>query len=141
MSAQSHTGDTAVLDTYGAERLLEQGDQRAVFTATREEVHTAVTLSAIRSMLHTCTSMAWVSATLTVSSHCVTPLSSCSQTATHSLDDHLSLRQPLQRVRRATSHTAIRVHATRAVRDGEGARTGFRWEGVVGEASPHHRHG
>jgi hypothetical protein len=52
---------------------------------------------------------------------CGTPLSSCSQTATHSLDDHLSLRQPLQRVRRATSHTAIRVHATRAVRDGEGA--------------------
>jgi hypothetical protein len=39
----------------------------------------------------------------------------------NSLDDHLSLRQPLQRVRRATSHTAIRVHATRAVRDGEGA--------------------
>jgi hypothetical protein len=60
MSAQSHTGDTAVLNTYGAERLLEQGDQRAVFTATREEVHTTVTLSAIRSVLYGCVCLALI---------------------------------------------------------------------------------
>jgi hypothetical protein len=73
---------------------------------------------------------------------------------TRSLYDHLRLRQPLQRVHRATSHTVLRAQATRAVREGRllllrwqgrttasGTRT---WRGLVTRTTqhpprPHHR--
>jgi hypothetical protein len=102
--------------------LLYQGDQRG--GGHRDQGGGPPAVSLLPS-LHTYQWQWMPGSTPTASSRCVTPLSSCSQTANAPLTyDHLSrVRQPLQRVHRATSHTAVRAQVTRVARDREGARS------------------
>ena len=116
--------------------LLYQGDQRDGGHCDQGGGPPAVSLLP---SLHTHQWQWMPGTTPTASSRCVTPLSSCSQTANAPLTyDHLSrVRQPLQRVHRATSHTAVRAQVTRVARDGGGsAQSVIRWRGVV-VACPH----